>query len=303
MAGVGSEVRSKAWRGLAQPPEMSEAQFARWVALVRERTGMLLAPERKSFLVTSLAARMRELGCRDYDAYYELVVDGPRGAVEWARLVDRLTVQETRFFRHEPSFELVRRRFLPQAPVPEALQPYRLQVLSIGCATGEEAYSLGIAIDEHLSALGGRYYFGITAIDISLAALATARRGRYPGKRLVRVSPAQRARYFRRVAPDTWEVVPALRKRICFAQLNVLELDRAPLAPMDLIFCQNVLIYFDRHQRGAILERVVARLAPGGLLVLGPGEVVGWRHPELERVHYPDTLAFRRVARAGGGRP
>ncbi len=301
MARAGSEVRSGGWRGLAPVPPMSETQFARWVELVRRRTGMQLAPERKSFLVTSLAARMRELGCEDYDAYYALLTEGPRGAVEWALLVDRLTVHETRFFRHRPSFALIRERLLPQAPVPEALQPYRLQVWSIGCATGEEAYSLAIAIDEHLGRLGGRYYFGITATDISLSALATARRGRYPGKRLDRVSPDQRARYFRRVAPDTWEVVPGLRKRVCFAQLNVLELARAPLAPMDLIFCQNVLIYFDRAQREAVLAEVVRRLAPGGMLVLGPGELVGWRHPELERVHYPDTLAFRRVARAGGG--
>ncbi len=301
MAQVGSEVRRSGWQGLTPAPAMSEAQFARWVELVRHRTGMLLSPERKSFLVTSLTARMRELGIADYDAYYELVAHGPRGAVEWVLLVDRLTVHETRFFRHRPSFDLVRTRVLPQSPVPEALQPYRIQVWSIGCATGEEAYSLAIAIDEHLSRLGGRYYFGITATDISLSALATARRGIYPGKRLDRIAPDQRARYFRRVAPDTWEVVPALRKRVCFAQLNVLELARAPLAPMDLIFCQNVLIYFDRAQRQAILDQVVRRLAPGGVLVLGPGEVVGWRHPELERVHHPDTLAWRRVARRGGG--
>ena len=89
-------------------------------------------------------------------------------------------------------------------------------------------------------------------------------------------------------------VAPVLRERICFARLNVLDLSTAPMNDMDLIFCQNMLIYFRRWRKRQIVNRLAERLAPGGILVLGPGEVTDWQHPDLERIHFADTLAFRR---------
>ena len=87
-----------------------------------------------------------------------------------------------------------------------------------------------------------------------------------------------------------------LKRRIAFVQINIMELDRAPLGDMDVIFCQNVLIYFRRFRKRDILANLAARLAPGGLLVLGVNEAVDWAHPALVRMDFPDTLAFRRKA-------
>ncbi|HHN4253132.1 TPA: type 4 fimbrial methyltransferase PilK, partial [Pseudomonas aeruginosa] len=87
--------------------DMSAAEFRDWQVLLENRTGVVLNEQRRTFLQASLTARMRELGIGDYHSYYRQVTDGPRGAVEWATLLDRLTVQETRFFRHPPSFELL----------------------------------------------------------------------------------------------------------------------------------------------------------------------------------------------------
>ena len=90
------------------------------------------------------------------------------------------------------------------------------------------------------------------------------------------------------------QVADGLRERVCFAHLNVLNLDQAPMDDMDLIFCQNMLIYFRRWRKRQIVNQLAGRLAPGGLLVLGPGEITDWHDPRLERVHFADTLAFRR---------
>ena len=87
--------------------DMTPAQFHDWQSLLEERTGVVINEQRRSFLQTNLTARMRELGMDDYSSYYRQVTDGPRGAVEWSTLLDRLTVQETRFFRHRPSFDLL----------------------------------------------------------------------------------------------------------------------------------------------------------------------------------------------------
>ena len=88
-------------------PEMDDRQFRQWVKLLEKRIGTSLPPERKSFLVTNIGLRMREIGCRDYQQYYDLIHSGVDGMHEWCTLVDRLTVHETRFFRHPASLELV----------------------------------------------------------------------------------------------------------------------------------------------------------------------------------------------------
>lgn len=277
-------------------PSMDAEQFTLWQALLEERTGMTLAPERKSFLETSLHGRMRELGLDDYDAYYEQLMAGATEAraMEWSILVDRLTVQETRFFRHPGSFALVE-EFVDRFAVERAASA-TLNAWSVGCSTGEEAYSLAMLIQERFARGGKSLFYGITGTDISLPTLARARRGLFPRRRAMQVDAALRERYFEPADDQHLRVTQTLRERVCFAHLNVLNLDPAPIDNMDLIFCQNMLIYFRRWRKRQIATRLADRLAPGGLLVLGPGEVTDWHHPELERVSFPDTLAFRRRA-------
>ena len=281
------------WAGLKKPPLMDDVQFFKWKELLEKRTGMILPLERKSFLVTSLVIRMREIGYRDYQDYYNYIVSGSRGAIEWATLVDRLTVHETRFFRHPGSVQLILDEFMPawtRAQTP----PVALNVWSVGCATGEEPYTLAMAIDDCLSRQGREYYLGVTASDISRASLAVGRQAIYHRRKLADVDPGLRERYFEALDEDHLQVVSALRSRVCFTYLHVLEMDRAPLGLMHLIYCQNMLIYFDRDKRTRILDGLAARLQPGGMLVLGAGEMLGWTHPELERVDYRGTQAFRR---------
>ncbi|MED5603220.1 MAG: CheR family methyltransferase [Pseudomonadota bacterium] len=275
-------------------PAMDAEQFQLWQALLEERTGMTLAPERKQFLESSLNIRMRELGLDDYDTYYQQLVTGATEAraMEWSTLVDRLTVQETSFFRHPGSFALVE-DYLGQFAA-ERGTGATLNAWSVGCSTGEEAYSLAMLISERFRAHGKALFYGITGTDISLPTLAKARRGLFPRRRVEQIDPALRERYFKDADTHTMQVADGLRERVCFAHLNVLNLDQAPMDDMDLIFCQNMLIYFRRWRKRQIVNQLAGRLAPGGLLVLGPGEITDWHDPRLERVHFADTLAFRR---------
>lgn len=273
---------------------MDDEQFQLWQALLEERTGMTLSRERKSFLETSLSIRMRELGLDDYDQYYEQLVAGATGAraMEWSILVDRLTVQETSFFRHPGSYALVEdfvNRFIEEQP-----EKATLDVWSVGCSTGEEPYSLAMLIEEQFRDRKPLEHYGITATDISMPTLSKARKGVYSRRKVEAIDAGLREKYFRQVSERELEVVPELRERICFARVNVLELDKAPMRDMDLIFCQNMLIYFRRWRKREIANRLAERLAPGGLMVFGPGEVTEWQHPDLERVHFSDALAFRR---------
>jgi len=291
-------VPAETW-SLQETPKLNEEQFTLWQALLEDRTGMQITVQRKSFLETSLTLRMREIGLADYDTYYEKLMSGLAGEIEWSTLVDRLTVQETSFFRHQSSFKLVR----DYVEALFARQPERKQVdiWSVGCSTGEEPYTLAMLLDELVSGMQGGRYFGVTATDLSLPALAKAREGFYNARKVAMVPEPYRDRYFVPAANDRYkesgryQVVPALKERVCFARMNVLDLGDAPMRNMDVIFCQNLLIYFRRWRKKDIVNHLAERLAPGGLLVIGVGELLDWSHPQIERYPYDNTLAFMRV--------
>jgi type IV pilus assembly protein PilK len=275
---------------------MDDAQFRQWAALLEHRTGLSISQTRRSFLATNIGLRMREVGCSDYQTYFELLRSGIRGHAEWSVLVDRLTVHETRFFRHTDSLSMLRERFLPEL-VARREAPYSVGAWSVGCATGEEAYSLAMLIEDFLEGAKPGFRYGVTATDISLPSLAVGRRGVYRERQLRELPARFRERYFAKLEAtersDTYEVVASVRARVFFSQLNVLELSRAPRMSMDIIYCQNLLIYFNRQRRMEILHGLTQRLAPGGLLVLGSGEVAGWSHTNMQRVPSQNTLAFQ----------
>lgn len=271
--------------------DMSATEFRKWQTLLEERTGVVVNEQRRAFLQTNLTARMRELGVTDYTSYYQQVTAGPRGAVEWSTLLDRLTVQETRFFRHRPSFEVLE-HYLRERLAQGLQQPW--EMWSVGCSSGEEPYSLAITAAEVLRETEQPAHFGVTGTDISLNALSKARDAQYSARRLDQMDEDLSQRYFLAQPDGRLKVIPSLAARVCCARLNVLELAKAPMSGMDVIFCQNLLIYFRRWRRREILNRLAERLAPGGLLVVGVGEVVGWQHPELIPVADERVLAFTR---------
>ena len=268
---------------------LSDDQFVRWRTLLEDRTGMQLSEQRKSFLETSLNIRMREIGCEDYDLYYDKLMSGLAGEVEWATLVDRLTVQETSFFRHPASFELVenycRGLYQDQGKT-------HIELWSVGCATGEEAYSLAMTMDRLVAQQDHTCYYGITATDISLPALSKARKGEYNVRKLERIEAGLMEAYTERKDQGRFQVRPSIKERISFARINVLDLSDAPVDNVDVVFCQNLLIYFEGWRKREIATHLADRLAPGGIIVLGIGEVLDWQRPDMERIHYKDTLAF-----------
>lgn len=272
--------------------EMSAAEFSSWCQLLEERSGMVLTEKRRSFLQVNLTARMRELGIGEYADYYHRVLEGPSAAVEWTNLFDRLTVQETRFFRHQPSYDFVAQHL--RTKLEQHGDRGSLSVWSVGCATGEEPWSLAIQVAEILAEQKSSSGFAITATDISHGALKKARAACYSARRLQSVPDELVERYFTPTTDGLFKINKNLMQRVCFARLNVLELANAPMSGMDVIFCQNLLIYFRRWQRREILNQLACRLAPGGALIIGLGEITGWTHPGLQQADSDQVLAFTR---------
>lgn len=275
---------------LQSVPVLSDVQFALWSKLLEERAGIYLGEQQKIFLQTQVTMRMRELGYQDYGDYYRCVVDGVAGMVEWALLVDRLVVNETSFFRHRPSIEFVGRQLAAHLQNAPGSVPYDLW--SVGCSSGEEPYSLAMVMNDAYLNAGREPRYAITGTDISRAALCVARAGVYGARKVRLVEEHWRQRYFLPVADNQYQISSLLRDRICFTQGNVLNINEMPIIKVDAIFCQNLLVYFRRWLREQILNAFVARLKPGGILVIGLGEVVDWVHPDMRRVAVDAVQAY-----------
>ncbi|MEL7399298.1 MAG: CheR family methyltransferase [Pseudomonadota bacterium] len=278
---------------LQSVPEFTDAQYGRWCELLEQRIGMQVAQHQRSFLQIQIARRMKELGYQEFDDYYDYVTGGIRGAMEWRQLIDRLVVRETSFFREPDSIEFVSQ--LLQRRIRERELGSGFDIWSLGCATGEEPYSLAMTLNDCFERKGLKPQFSITASDISQQAVQSAREGVYSNRKLERVPKEHRQKYFRDAEPGFMQIDASIRDRICFAWANLLELPKMPVVPMDVIYCQNVMIYFKRERRKAIVNELVTRLRPNGVLIIGMGELVDWSHPLIRRVRDDRVQAYIRV--------
>jgi chemotaxis protein methyltransferase CheR/type IV pilus assembly protein PilK len=261
---------------------LSDEQYGRWQNLLESRTGISFS-QHKSIFQKGLNQRMREIGAEDVERYFQTVSMVPDGVAEWMQLVDRLSVKETSFFRDQHSFRAVRDHLVEQLSALEAATQSTLDLWSVGCSTGEEPYSLAILASDVINFLARDIYLAIYATDISSSALNIARRGRYLRKNISRMPQAFQRKYFSSHGDVEVDIDGDLKSRVCFVQGNIQELQQLPKVVMDVIFCQNVFVYFSRERQHFILDQLVEQLKPGGLLIIGPGEVMGWQHEKVVR--------------------
>ncbi|MBI3629991.1 MAG: tetratricopeptide repeat protein [Candidatus Rokubacteria bacterium] len=233
----------------------------------------------------------------------------PDGHPEWKRLAGHLTVGETYFFRDGPCFRALREHVLaPLVAARRAAGIRRLRLWSAGCATGEEAYSLAIVLDDCLPEWS-LWAVTILATDINAAALETARCGVYREWSFRQTPPWLRDRYFCRREPGSWELVPRIRQMVTFVPLN-LAADGYPsiltnTTAMDVVVCRNVLMYFTPAAQRAAAARLAASLVPGGWLVVSPADAPGHAYALLAPVNFPGAMFYRKDAEAAtaGSRP
>lgn len=276
------------------PQELTDEQYAKWQALLEQRTGICFL-QHKSILQKGLLQRMREAGIEDYEQYFSTVSAVPEGAVEWQLLVDRVSVKETSFFREPLSFDVVRDFLLSRLSTESLGQGDTLDIWSVGCSTGEEPYSLAMMANDMLDYTGSTAFLGVVATDISRTALTVAGQGVYPARKLEALPRETLQKYFVAGEKNLFQVRELLRQKVCFVQGNIAELDTAPRMKMDVIYCQNVLLYFRRERQKQVLDILVEHLKPGGMLMLGPGEVAGWKHPAMRRSKDEFVQAYLRA--------
>ncbi len=240
--------------------------------LIYERSRIHLGPDKRVLVTSRLAKRLRHHGLGSYGEYCDLL-RSPQGGEELQFLIDRISTNHTHFFREMKHFDFLREVVIPkwQADT-RCTEPFR--VWSAASSTGEEAYSIAIHLAEYFApAESGRWQ--IEGTDISTRVLDIAQRGVYEAEKLASVAPDMLRRHFQR-GTNQWaghlRVKDDLRKRVNFQHLNLLDGNYPFARPFDLIFCRNVMIYFDRPTQENLVWLLAEKLVPGGHLLVGHSE-------------------------------
>jgi chemotaxis protein methyltransferase CheR len=238
--------------------------------LVKELTGINLTDQKRELVYGRLARRLRALRLRSFVEYRELLASD--GGKEIGELCNAITTNLTSFFRESHHFEYLREHVL-QARAAERHASRRIRIWSAGCSTGEEPYSLAMTILESLPELRS-WDIKILATDLDSDVLARAQRGIYTADRVKNLGPQRLGRFFvERRGRDgpCYEVIPELMSLITFKQLNLMH--HLPMkGPLDVIFCRNVVIYFDKDTQRELFARVAHLQRHGNLLFLGHSE-------------------------------
>lgn len=248
---------------------ISDSDFVQLTTLIRERTGIFLPPGKKPLLAARLSERIRALGLASYAEYHQHVLAA--GSAELSRMTDAVCTNETRFFRDTEQLDHIERKLIPRwAKAPEGKR--RIRVWSAGCSTGEEPFTIAMLLLARLPVDQG-FSIEVLASDISGQALDRARAARWSTQRMQEIPEAYRQRFFE-VDPGTGDHAPTpeLRNVVRFQRFNLYDWYYPVTGKFDLIFCRNVLIYFDTETRAGVTRRLVERLAPEGLLLLGLSE-------------------------------
>jgi len=242
-------------------------EFAKIRQLAYDTFGLDLRAGKETLVSTRLGKQIRESGCRSFDEYYQHVVEDSTGE-SLINLIDALTTNHTSFFREPAHFDFLRKTFLP-----EWKDRGTIGIWSAACSTGEEPYSIAIGLLEELGpAAPGK--IRILATDISTRVLAKAGQGIYPAERFEGLPGLQLRRFWLRGEGDwagCYRAKKQLRALVEFRRLNLLE-PVPQIGHFPLIFCRNVMIYFDKPTQQRVVERLAGCLEPGGYLLTGHAE-------------------------------
>lgn len=260
-------------------------------ALIEQRTGLATSAQ----LRVNLEAILNELAQGDLERLLRSLQASPETAPIWQKLFHALAIGESYFFRHRDHFELFRNYILPTL-IPQRRQNSHLylNLWSAGCATGEETYSIAIALYEYLPDLP-RWTINLIGTDINTVALQTAQRGVYRNWSFRHTDPDFRQTYFAQEA-GSLQIKPSIRSLVSFRYNNLLS--APPVPQLDVIFCCNVLIYFEESRIQQVEDMFFDALIPGGWLILGQGESIRFQRKRWMTHILSDTVIYQKPTQA-----
>jgi chemotaxis protein methyltransferase CheR len=272
---------------------INDQEFAMFQSLIHRQTGIYLPETKKALVVARLNRRLRTRNVDSFRSYFDLVANDRD---EHTVMLDSICTNETRFFREPRQFEFLESEVLPKwrERGERGLSPKRIRAWSAACSTGEEPFSLAMLLRTHFPAAGG-WKVEIVASDISTKVLAAARTATWSIERAADIPDEYlRAYMLKGVGSEEGRMraLPSIASLIEFRALNLNDEHYQHEEPFDLVFCRNVLIYFDRPTKSAVIERLSRHLNPQGLLFLGHAETL---HSAAHALKHIGPTAYARA--------
>jgi chemotaxis protein methyltransferase CheR len=252
-------------------PEMTEAEYHKLAQLIYSVSGISLKESKQTLLTSRLAGVLAQSGRKTFTEYYNSLIADTSGA-SVAALVDRITTNHTYFMREPAHFDFFRDTVLPY--LKSKVTDRDLRVWSAACSTGEEPYTLAMILDEFLDTEKSRWDCRVLATDLSEKVLKDASQGVYAPERIEPLPALWKQRYLTRHPDGNYEIADRIKKEVIYRRFNLIE----PVYPFrkkfHVIFCRNVMIYFDADTRASIINKLYDMTEPGGYLFIGHSEAI-----------------------------
>jgi chemotaxis protein methyltransferase CheR len=264
---------------------MSMKEFRLFSSFIENTCGIKMPDSKKNMLESRLQKRLRGLELRSFHAYYDFLVSREGSRDELIGMIDAVTTNKTDFFREPAHFMYLTEQVLPEI-IGKGFGD-RMRLWSAGCSSGEEPYTLAMVISEYDRKVHP-CRFSILATDICTTVLEKAKTGIYEEEKITPVPHEMRKQYLLRSRDRDRGVVriaPEIRSLVSFRRLNFLDENYRIAEPMQVIFCRNVLIYFDRPTQEKLINRFCLNLMQGGYLFLGHSETINGMNVPLEQVN------------------
>lgn len=250
--------------------EMSQSDFHLFKQLIYNEAGIHLADSKITLLSNRIRKRLKALNIGSFHNYYKYLKSSEDHEVEIVNMLDAVTTNVSSFFRNPKQFTAFREKVMPLI-LERNSQRRGLKILSAGCATGEEPYTISIVLNEHFSKELQDWTVWIEAMDICTEALKKAEAGIYKTEKISEdVDEAIVRKYFKKLDDDTYQIMPELKKRVLFRKFNLKQDEFS--SSYDAIFCRNVVIYFDDETKDRIYQKFYHALGTNGYFLVGPTE-------------------------------
>ena len=279
---------------LGKELKITDQEFSNLRDFIYSQCGIYIADNRKYLLENRLGNRLKKLNLRNFDEYYNFLRFDAGKALEMKKLFEVITTNETSFYRNPPQLKVFQENVLAEVIKECRTKGKKLRIWSAGCSTGEEPYTIAMIIHELLKTEAPRWDIKITANDLSERVLESARKGVYNDYTL-RSTPKDVAQRYFDMDNGTNKIKSEVKKLVSFGQINLK--DRAQIKRIErsqIVFCRNVIIYFDDEMKKQVISSFYDNLLPGGYLIIGHSESLHNITRAFKPIHFPGAIIYKK---------
>ena len=273
---------------------MSADQFAKMAKIIYDRSGIHFPDSKKYIIESRLSQRVAELDMEDFDQYIGYLTMGPYQTEEFQEMFNRITINETSFFRNDSQLDVFENQILPELLASRASKK-RLRIWSAACSTGEEPFTLAMLLHRTLGVRLSDWRIEILGTDISEKAINIANEGRYTSYAVRTTTSLMKDRYFKQDGRD-FILDDTIRSMVNFEKHNLKDTMAAKRhGTWDVIFCRNVLIYFDDDMKAGVLSMFNNQLAADGTLFIGHSERIKTLTDQFSQLQIPQGFCYQKT--------